>query len=143
MFTKNEQVSWVRGEESGQKRERRRRGGEKRRRIETQGAVGGGWVEAGRTRPRPLPGEGSQVTGQRSGWSYQGLSREHLQQGDEVVSIAEVFVQVRDVPLGLRTEEEPSVKLFPALFHPQLIFCSHADFTQSQIVWAAINELKI
>ena len=53
-------VSWVRGEESGD--ERRGRG--ERRTIETKGAEGGGWVEAGRTRPRPLAGKGSQVTGQ-------------------------------------------------------------------------------
>ena len=82
------------------------------------GERGGGWVEAGRTRPRPRPGEGhrSQVTGHRPGGSYQGLSRQDLQQGDEVVSIAEVLVQVRDVPLGLRTQQEMPLNLFPLFF---------------------------
>lgn len=36
--------------------------------------------------------------------SHQCLSREHLQQGDEVVSIPEVFVQVGDMSLGLRAQ---------------------------------------
>lgn len=43
--------------------------------------------------------------GQRSPGAHQCLSGEHLQQGDEVVSISEVLVQVGDVSLGLRTEE--------------------------------------
>lgn len=37
--------------------------------------------------------------------AYQSLSREHLQQGDEVVSISEVLVQVSDVSLGLERKE--------------------------------------
>lgn len=38
--------------------------------------------------------------------AHQCLSGEHLQQGDEVVSISEVLVQVSDVSLGLRTQEK-------------------------------------
>lgn len=37
---------------------------------------------------------------------YQGDSREDLQQGDQVVSIPQVFIQVCDVLPHLRKEEE-------------------------------------
>ena len=47
--------------------------------------------------------------GQRSPRAHQCLSGEHLQQGDEVVSISEVLVQVSDVSLGLRTEEKETL----------------------------------
>lgn len=40
----------------------------------------------------------------RSGSTYQAVPREHLQQGDEVVAISEVFIQVADVPLSLRVQ---------------------------------------
>lgn len=42
----------------------------------------------------------SKVTG-----AHQCLPREHLQQGDEVVSISEVLVQVGDVSLRLHREK--------------------------------------
>lgn len=51
-------------------------------------------------RSRGPPAKGSKVTK-----AHQCLSGEHLQQGDEVVSISEVLVQVRDVPLGLWGED--------------------------------------
>lgn len=35
------------------------------------------------------------------GVTYQAVAREHLQQGDEIVAISQIFVQVPDVPLGL------------------------------------------
>lgn len=38
--------------------------------------------------------------------AHQCLSGEHLQQGDEVVSISEVLVQVGDVSLGLWREDK-------------------------------------
>ena len=38
--------------------------------------------------------------------SYQGDSREDLQQGDEVVSISQVFIQVCDVLPHLRKREK-------------------------------------
>ena len=38
--------------------------------------------------------------------AHQCLSREHLQQGDEVVSISEVLVQVGDVSLRLHRKEK-------------------------------------
>lgn len=50
-----------------------------------------------RTEDRTLP-EGDSA--------HQRLSREHLQQRDEVVSISEVLVQVSDVSLGLWTQED-------------------------------------
>lgn len=46
------------------------------------------------------PGE-RQAGPQREGHTYQAIPGEHLQQGDEVVAITEVFIQVADVSLGL------------------------------------------
>lgn len=42
------------------------------------------------------------------GATYQGVSREHLQERNQVVSIAEVFVQVVHVALGLRGQRRGS-----------------------------------
>ena len=38
--------------------------------------------------------------------AHQRLSREHLQERDEIVSISEVLVQVSDMSLGLGTQED-------------------------------------
>lgn len=51
--------------------------------------------------------------------AHQRLSREHLQERDEIVSISEVLVQVSDVSLGLGTQEDTcclcSIHFKPAL----------------------------
>lgn len=61
--------------------------------------VGKAWRKEGR---QGGPGEAGGAAEGASGRTYQAVPREHLQQGDEVVAIAEVLIQVADVPLGLR-----------------------------------------
>lgn len=73
-----------------------------------------------RARNEKIPRESShaedRTQGQRTGTedrtlaegdsAHQRLSREHLQQRDEAVSISEVLVQVSDMSLGLWTQED-------------------------------------
>lgn len=49
---------------------------------------------------------GGGVKGSKVNRAHQCLSREDLQQGDQVVSISEVLVQVGDVSLRLRTQRQ-------------------------------------
>lgn len=51
--------------------------------------------------------------GKAGGHTYQAVPREHLQQGDEVVAIAKVFIQVTDVPLGLWGQTHWAGRRFP------------------------------
>lgn len=59
------------------------------------------WTGQGVTAAADVLISGSEITK-----AHQCLSGENLQQGDEVVSISEVLVQVGDVSLGLKREEE-------------------------------------
>lgn len=71
---------------------------EARARARQNGLVGKAWRKEGR---QGGPGEAGGATEGASGRTYQAVPREHLQQGDEVVAIAEVLIQVADMPLGL------------------------------------------
>lgn len=55
---------------------------------------------------------------QKTSEAHQRLSGQHLQEGDEVVSISEVLVQVGDVSLRLDTKDrKPSLNLQPCLLN--------------------------
>lgn len=51
------------------------------------------------------PKEGRPAGSGGTACTYQAVPREHLQEGDEVVAVPEVFIQVADVPLGLEAQE--------------------------------------
>lgn len=63
--------------------------------------------------------------------AHQCLSREHLQQGDKVVSISEVLVQVCDVSLGLRTKEKRQI----FKFFSDIILIDTFSFPSRQQQW--------
>ena len=68
-----------------------------------------GWIGCSRSRGPSPSSQSTKVIG-----THQCLYREHLQQGDEVVPISEVLVQISDMPLGLMRGEikRDSLRLF-------------------------------
>lgn len=76
------------------------------KRDRRKGEVGKeGWIGCSRSRGPSPSSQSAKVIG-----THQCLSREHLQQGDEVVSISEVLVQVSDMPLGLGRGQEKQLE---------------------------------